>query len=295
MKVNTLGLRSFSSSSIVKGKPGYSIVHPVHHTVKIDKKVLSPRFPELKYPKNDPRSPHFKPVNVAPDRLKEHYLNILKSDLMYMTYKHDEADKIEGAKKREWDGTSAYHLNRNLRRPSGFVKEQPDSHRVTNKNVPELKSIHINCFVPLAVTNPHHAISSMLQVQQITGEKPQPIYTKSDVGRWQIRRSRRAGAKIELKGKPMNDFLLTLTELVLPRIPEFQGLRNKSGDTYGNLHFGLTHKQVRLFPEISSNPDLWPRTYGLHITFNTTAERDTQARMLLSGLGLPFFGGERHS
>lgn len=296
MKVwNTaVGVRAFSSSAIASGRPGASIKAPVHHTVKIDKTVLSPRFPELKLPKNDIRSPKFKPVNVAPDRLKQHYLNVLKSDMLYVNYEHDAPEKIIGEKRRAWDGTSPFHINRGLRKPRGFVNQQPDVKKITNKNVPELLSIHVNCYAASASEFPHHAISAMLQVQQITGEKPRAIYSKSDVLEWKLRRSRRVGGKVELKGKPMHDFLLTLTELVLPKIPEFKGLKNQSGDHYGNLAFGLTNEQVKLFPEISSNQDLWPKTFGVHIIFNTTAQKDSQAKTLLSAFNLPFHGTERH-
>lgn len=292
--MNKSSLRFFSSSSITYGKPGCSIVKPVHHTVKIHKHILSPRFPELKYAKNDPRSPHFKVTNVAPDRLKGYYNNILKSDLLYATYEHEAPERIVGVKRREWDGTSEYHLNRPLRKPKGFTNPQPDVKKITNKNIPELISIHINCFVPEAVAQPHHNVSSLFQVQQITGEKPKPIFSKSDVVGWGLRRSRQVGAMIELKGKPMHDFLLTLTELVLPKIPDFKGLSNESGDNYGNLAFGLTAKDVKFFPEIASSPDSWTTTYGLHIIFKTTAQKDSQAKILLSSLGLPFHGTEKH-
>lgn len=285
--------RQFSTSAARFGKPGHSTVAPVHHLVRIKKSLLSPRFPELKYPKNDPRLPHFKPVNVAPCRSREHYQNTLKPDLMYMLYRHNVPEKVEGAKRREWDGTSPYHINRTLRKPAGFLREQPDKHNVSPKKIPEVLSVHLNCYVPLAIQMPQNGIAALLQLQQITGEKPTKIYSQSNIGSWHTRKGRQAGAKIELKGKPMYDFLATLTEVVLPRIPDFKGLKNRSGDGYGNIAFGLTDKQMRLFPELEANPDLWPKTFGMHVVINTSAGRNSEARVLLSGLGLPFFGKEK--
>lgn len=286
--------RSFSSQAVVLGRTSWSVVKPVHHKVKIDKSILSTRFPELKYPKRDPRSPHFKPTNVAPDRLRQHYTNTLKLDMLLISYRYGEPERIIGEKKRNWDGTLEYHLNRTLRKPRGYVKEQPDILKVTNKNIPELKAVHINCFVPQAVNQPQHGISAYLMLQQITGEKPKVVYSKSDVVQWNIRKGKRVGASIELKGKPMNDFVLTLTELVLPRIPDFKGLNSK-GDSYGNISFGLTSQDSRYFPEISSFTDLWPNTYGMHITFVTSAKKDSQAKTLVSSFGVPFYGAERRS
>lgn len=287
-------VRQFSSSGISSGRTGCSIVPPVHHRVKIDKRILSPRFPELKYPKNDIRSPSFKPVNVGPDRLKRHYENVLKSDILYMTYDHEAPERIVGSKRREWDGTSAFHINRKLKKPRGFTNAQPDVKKILSSSIPELTSICVNCYSSEASEQPDRAISALLQLQQITGEKPTTVFSKTDVVSWNLRRSRRVGGKVELKGKPMHDFLLTLTELVLPTIPEFKGLHNSCGDRHGNLAFGLTEQQVKKFPEIESNLDSWYNTFGLHIIFKTTAQTDEQARVLMSSMGLPFQGKIKH-
>ena len=95
------------------------------------------------------------------------------------------------------------------------------------------------------------------------------------------------GAKVVLTGYEMSQFLSTLTEIVLPRIREYKGVK-PNGDRFGGISFGMTSSDVRFFPEIDANQDLWPKTFGMHVNINTTAQNTAQAVTLLSGLQFPF-------
>ncbi|KAG7864585.1 hypothetical protein KL919_000613 [Ogataea angusta] len=285
-------LRQFSNSSIAAGRPGYSLVKPVHHRVRIRKQLLSPRFPELKLPPTDVRSPKYRPFLVRQDRVKEHYHNTLKSDLLLINYQHDQKD-VEGPKRRKWDMSSPYHINRPLQKPKGQIVPSPTIRARTWKNVPFFEGVSINCFVEEAKANPAAAIAAQLQIQQITNSKVYPIYAKTNVPTWKLRPGMLMGARARLTGAPAHQFLSTLTELVLPRARDFRGIRNSAGDQYGNIAFGLSAETVRLFPEIEHNQDSWPNTYGFWLTLHTSAQLDYEARTLLSGLGLPFYGNEK--
>ncbi|CAI4349860.1 CPI_1c_G0010930.mRNA.1.CDS.1 [Saccharomyces cerevisiae] len=283
--------RSFSHSC-VKPKSACSLVKPVHHLVKIDKSKLSPRFPELKYDKSDIRSPGFKPKDTHADRLNDHYLNTLQSDLLLINYSHNAA-VVKGLKQRAWSGDSPYHLNRPPKNPRGSKAQLPDIHPIKWSNIPRLEGVVINCFVREARENQLLAITAALQLQQITGCKPHPIFSKNDVPTWKLRKGHQMGAKVELKGKEMSQFLSTLTEIVLPRIREYKGISNQSGNRFGGISFGLTAEDIKFFPEIDANQDSWPKTFGMHININTSAQLDYQARTLLSGFQFPFFGEEK--
>lgn len=270
------------------GKPGCALVPPVHHLVKIDKSKLSPRFPGLKYDKDDIRSPSYRPKDTHPDRLQGHYQNTLQSDLLLINYNHN-AKTEKGTKKRIWDVTkSPYHVNRPLRKPKGLGGQQPDVHPILWNNIPSIESVTLNCYVAEARDNELYAISASLQLQQITGCKPSIIYSKSNVPNWKIRSGRQMGAKVRLTGLPMHQFLATLSEIVLPRIRKYKGIKPTSGDSLGNISLGLTANDVKFFPEIDANQDLWPKTFGFHITINTTAGTDDRARTLISAFQLPF-------
>ncbi|CDR46663.1 CYFA0S25e00540g1_1 [Cyberlindnera fabianii] len=288
----TIGARFFSASAAVGGKPGCNIVKPVHHRVKIDKSKLSPRFEGLKYSKNDIRSPGYKPVATHQDRVAEYYENTIKSDLLLINAQNTEMTQL-GNKRRQWDGSSPFHINRSLRKPSGSAAETPNVKPHTVENIPQIEAVHINCYVEQAKDNANHAISALVQLQQITGVKAAPIYSKTNVLHWRVRAGYQMGARVTLKGRPMHQFLTTLTEVVLPRIREYKGISNRSGDNTGNIQFGLRPEDVKFFPEIDANQDLWPRTYGFHVNVVTSAQTDSEARTLLSAFGLPFHGSER--
>ncbi|GMM45749.1 mitochondrial 54S ribosomal protein YmL7/YmL5 [Pichia kluyveri] len=286
-----VSVRSFSSS-VSLGKAACAQVKPVHHKVRIIKKNLSPRFPELKYPSHDIKSPKFRPYLTHLDRVDHHYHNVLESDLLLIGYRHGQ-QPIYGNKRRHWDMSSPYQINRPLRKPKGqIVPSQTINPRDTG-NIAKLQSISINCFVKDAKQYPAMAIGATLQLQQITGVKPKPIYAKTNVPNWKLRPGMKMGAKVELFGRDASQFLSTLTEIVLPRIGEFNGISNRAGDRYGNIAFGLTSDHIKYFPEIELNQDSWPNLYGFDITLHTTAQTDADARILLSGLGLPFVGSER--
>ncbi|KAH3664214.1 hypothetical protein OGAPHI_004565 [Ogataea philodendri] len=285
-------LRHFSHTAVAGGKPGCSLVKPVHHRVAIDKRRLSPRFPELKYSPTDIRSPKFHPKLVKQDRLNDHYHNTLASDLLLINYKHDQKD-FEGVKRRKWDMTSPYHINRPLQKPKGQVVPSPGIEKRTWKNVPRFEAVTINCFVDEAKANPAAAIAAQLQLQQITGVKVTPIYAKTNVPTWKLRPGMVMGGKVRLTGLDAHQFVSTLTELVLPRAREFRGINNTTGDQYGNIAFGISSETARLFPEIEYNQDSWPQTYGFWLTLHTSAQLDYEARTLLSGFGFPFYGNEK--
>lgn len=280
-------IRSFSGSSVLL-RPGYSTVHPVHHLVKINKTALKPGYQELIRPKDDITSLGFKPVETKQDRLAEHYENSIKSDLMLHFYQHG-AEVEVGNKKREWGTDSPYKLYRNLRKPKGVARQTRDIYPISNTNIPELTSISIQAFEKNSLEEAWLNISTRLQLAQITNVKPKQIFAKKNILPWRLREGRPCGAKVELTGTDMNQFILTLTELVLPRIRTFQGIKNTSGDNGGNITFGLDPEDVKNFPEIENFQELFPNLTGLNVTFKTTARTDEQARTLISALGFPFY------
>ena len=279
--------RTFSSSEVLQ-KCKISIVKPVHHRVPISKFRLSTRFEGLRYEKTDIRSVGFRPVETELDRVDEHYENTLKSDLLLMTF-DDNFKVIKGKKTRSWDGTSPFHIHRTKKKPVGLVVPTRDVTQYTVENLPKIESLVINCYANESSQFPNHPIVAQLLLQQITNVRPKIIYSRKDVVTWKIRRNTAMGAKVELKGRFLSQFLSTLTELVLPRSRTFTGFNNKTGgDKSGNYSFGISAEDTRHFPEIEANQDLWPVVFGMNFNIKTSAQTDNDARMLLSGIGFPF-------
>lgn len=261
---------------------------PVHHLVKINKAALSPRYQEVLIPKDDVRSLGFKPAEFEQDRVKEHFQNTLESDLMLALYEHD-AQTIVGEKRRKWEPDSPYALYRHLRKAKHVNRPQRDIHPIGPDNVPKLTAISVNLYSKDVISSPVLNIAARLQLAQLTNLKPKELKNKVNYQGWKLRKGRRCGAKVEITGQDMSQFLTTLTELVLPRIKTFQGLKETSGDRNGNISFGLDPQDIKYFPEIEHFQDLYPKLFGFHITFKTTARTDEAAKALLSSFGLPFY------
>jgi len=85
----------------------------------------------------------------------------------------------------------------------------------------------------------------------------------------------------------MYEFMDRLISVVLPRIRDFQGVKDKF-DGRGNFSLGLTEQS--LFPEIDLDRVEFPQ--GMNVTFVNTACTDAEGRALLEGFGMPF---RRHS
>lgn len=279
-------------SSATASKAGVSIVKPVHHTVKYRKAQISDRYRDLLIPKNDIKSRSFRPTAVCPDRVADYQFNTLDSDMLLITYNHRGSDQA-GQKVRQWDGTSPYHINRPPRPPRGTVVETKDIKQRDVSTIPRITEISINCFVKEGRENSDAVIPALLQLQQLTSVKPTQVYSKTNVPTWRLRPGLLIGGKVSLKGRPMSQFLSTLTEIVLPRSKTFTHVSNASGDHNGNIAFGLTPQDVRFFPEIEGNQDLWPRTFGMDVTIHTTAQVDPEARTLVSAYGILFQGKEK--
>lgn len=146
----------------------------------------------------------------------------------------------------------------------------------------------VHAMVKNAITNKFALLSAVMAIQAITGKKPEIRYAKKGVATWKLRQGMPIACKATLTGTDMYAFLSTLFEIVLPRSKDFAGFPIASGDGTGNISFGLTSQGLAQFPEIEASFEMYPALTGFHITIGTTAVKDSEARLLLSGFGAPF-------
>jgi large subunit ribosomal protein L5 len=118
----------------------------------------------------------------------------------------------------------------------------------------------------------------------ITGQKPLLCKARKSVSNFKVRSGYDVGLKVTLRGLRMYEFLDRLIALAVPRVRDFRGLNPSSFDGRGNYGLGLTEYGV--FPEI--NPDKVTYQQGMNITICTNARSDSEARLLLTLLGMPF-------
>ncbi|EPQ54793.1 ribosomal protein L5, partial [Gloeophyllum trabeum ATCC 11539] len=243
-------------------------------------------------------------------RMMDHYYNTLRDDLMYMTYLHEPGPRKPPRQIRlKYDPEDPYTKNRVNPPVGGSQVGRKPAPPTSWDNVVQLERIQIHTMVKEALSSRVNLLGPIMMLRALSGETQygggrhtsegvQVVRGVKTVGGW-IRPGLPVGAKVDLKGPKMYDFLGTLTEFVLPRLREFPGFVMPApsaqhftpSSVSGVISVGLPPEAMGLFPQIEVNLDAYPGTYGMHIHFITNAEgqgAQNKARALLSGLQVPF-------
>ena len=160
-----------------------------------------------------------------------------------------------------------------------------ESHGLVNiMQVPKLKKIVISKGVGAAVADKKVIDHALEELTLISGQKAVPTKSKKDISAFKLRKGMPIGTKVTLRGDRMYEFLDRLITAALPRVREFQGIKNSGFDGRGNYTLGITEQII--FPEIDI--DKINKISGMDITFVTSTNEDNLAKTLLKELGLPF-------
>lgn len=154
------------------------------------------------------------------------------------------------------------------------------------KNVmatPKLEKVVINMGCKGAVENKGRIDAAVRDLATISGQRPTVRKARRSIAGFKLREGMPIGAAVTLRGDRMWEFTDRLISVVLPRIRDFRGLKDKL-DGRGNYTLGLAEQSV--FPEIEF--DNLEYSQGMDITFVTSAPSDDQAYLLLKELGMPF-------
>ena len=166
-----------------------------------------------------------------------------------------------------------------------IVKELKDKLDLTNiMQVPSLEKIIISRGVGAAVSDKKLIDHAVEELTLISGQKAIATLSKKDVASFKLRKGTPIGAKVTLRGDRMYEFLDRLITIALPRVRDFQGIKADGFDGRGNYNLGI--KEQIIFPEI--NIDKVNKISGMDITFVTDTNSNTEAKALLTDLGLPF-------
>jgi large subunit ribosomal protein L5 len=149
--------------------------------------------------------------------------------------------------------------------------------------VPRLSKIVINMGVKGAVENKGRVETAVKEMSMIAGQRPTVRKARVSIANFKLREGMPIGCAVTLRRARMWEFADRLITVVLPRIRDFRGIKDKL-DGRGNYSLGLSEQTV--FPEIDF--DKVEFTQGMDITFVTTAGSDEQGYELLKELGLPF-------
>lgn len=117
----------------------------------------------------------------------------------------------------------------------------------------------------------------------IAGQKMVLTEAKTSIAGFKTRKGLKIGIKATLRGKRMWDFLEKLVGAAIPRIRDFQGIKESAVDDGGNLNIGI--KEHMVFPEIM--PENVKRTISLQVTVVTTGKKRAESLALFKFLKFP--------
>ena len=150
--------------------------------------------------------------------------------------------------------------------------------------IPRLEKIVVNMGVGAAAQNRKILDEAADTLTAITGQKAVVTTAKKAIANFHLREGLGIGAKVTLHGDIMWDFLYRFININLPRVRDFRGLARRGFDGMGNFTLGI--KEQTIFVEIDI--DKISRTFGMDISFVTSAKTDDEGRALLEELGRPF-------
>jgi len=150
--------------------------------------------------------------------------------------------------------------------------------------VPKLAKIAINKGIGDAVADKKLIDAGVEELTIISGQKAVATKAKNSISNFKLREEMPIGAKVTLRGSKMYEFLDRLMTVALPRVRDFQGVKDKGFDGRGNYTLGVQEQII--FPEISI--DKVNKISGMNITFVTTANSDEESYELLKAFGIPF-------
>lgn len=159
--------------------------------------------------------------------------------------------------------------------------------RFNYKNVhqiPKLEKIVINMGLGEAVQNPKIIDSAVVELTQLSGQKPVVTRSKKSIAAFKLRTGLPIGCCVTLRNDKMFDFMAKLIHIAIPRIRDFRGVSTKGFDGRGNYTLGL--KEQIIFPEIDY--DKVDKVKGMNITFVTTAKTNEESMYMLDLMGMPF-------
>ncbi|KAF7926313.1 uncharacterized protein EAE98_006608 [Botrytis deweyae] len=254
-----------------------------------------PLHPHQPPPKSDPSSREFVPGPFGPNRLEQTYKSTISHDIMTMAYVHKPPGTVtipKGDRLRTWDDSSPYHKGRPKRGPRGGDVLRLIEQDITWRNIPKIEEVTVHSMVKGALGDSAYMHVAGILLQSITGVRPEIHKSTHNVAQFGIRKGMPVSLTCTMRNNDALEFLDKCINVVFPKIKDWQGVKGSTGDGSGNLSFGFNREGTILFPEVQVNYDMYPPRLipGFHVTVKTTATSDRHARLLLSAMGVPFYG-----
>ncbi len=148
--------------------------------------------------------------------------------------------------------------------------------------IPVVTKVSLNIGVGAIRDNKQAMEETVKLLQTISGQKPVLTRARTSIAGFKIRQGMVVGVSVTLRGERMNDFLMKLVQVALPRTRDYRGVRQTAVTADGNLNIGI--KESGIFPEASFDGT----NRSLQVTLVSTAKTIKEARALYESLGFVF-------
>lgn len=240
-------------------RDGFEYSHHTRYQFRPPRFYRGPLHPHQPPRPSDPASREFYAGPFSLPRLEQTYHDTFAPDLMTLAYAHFPPGTQPHKKPqrlREWVGESPYFKNRPLRGPRGGDVLRLLRKPITFRNVPKLERITVHTMVKGAIEDSAHLHVAGMVLQAITNVRATAHATKKSVAAFGLRANQYVSVTTDLYSENMYHFLSKVVDVVMPKIKDWKGVQGSSGDSAGNIAFGLTPEEVALFPEIEVNYDM---------------------------------------
>ena len=149
--------------------------------------------------------------------------------------------------------------------------------------VPTIEKVVVNVGIGKFLKDTNIVSEITESIRMITGQKPLLTKSKKSIAGFKIREGLEIGMKVTLRGKRKWDFIEKLVGTAMPRVRDFQGIKESAVDKGGNLNIGI--KEHLIFPEIQ--PEQVKNIFSFQVTVVTTAQDREKGLALFRMLGFP--------
>lgn len=149
--------------------------------------------------------------------------------------------------------------------------------------VPRIEKVVVNVGIGKFLKDANMVKDVTETITAIVGQKPLTTKARKSIAGFKIREGLEVGMKVTLRGKRMWEFLDRLVGAAIPRVRDFQGIKESAVDANGNLNIGI--KEHVIFPEIM--PENVKNMVGLQVTVATNAKNREKGMELFRMLKFP--------
>jgi large subunit ribosomal protein L5 len=168
-------------------------------------------------------------------------------------------------------------------RKEAIFKTKVDFGLKNDLEVPRILKVVVNTGIGKYLKDSSQVKEIVDSVAAITGQRPVMTKSKKSIAGFKTREGLEIGVVANLRGKRMWDFLEILVGAAIPRIRDFQGIKETSVDGSGNLNIGI--KEHLIFPQIM--PERVKNVFSLQVNIVTNVESREKGTALFKTLGFP--------